>query len=46
VLQCEIELLRERLTEKNGVIDDLRSDREEWRKDADGVAIITWDVPG
>ena len=37
VLQHEIELLRERVSEKDGIIDDLKTDREEWRKQAQKV---------
>jgi hypothetical protein len=33
-LRREIELLRERLAEKDGLIDDLREDRDRWREQA------------
>jgi len=38
-LQREIELLRERLREKDGMIDDLRQDRDHWRQQA--TALLT-----
>jgi hypothetical protein len=33
-LRREIEVLRERLAEKDGLIDDLREDRDRWREQA------------
>jgi hypothetical protein len=38
-LQREIELFRERLREKDGIIDDLRQDRDHWRQQA--TALLT-----
>lgn len=35
VLQVEIKMLRERLADKDGVIDDLREDRDKWREQAE-----------
>lgn len=34
VLQREVDVLRERLTEKDTLIEDLRRDRDEWRRQA------------
>lgn len=38
-LQREIDLLHERLTEKDQIIDDLREDRDQWRRQA--TALLT-----
>jgi hypothetical protein len=38
-LQREVELLRERIREKNDIIDDLRQDRDHWRQQA--TALLT-----
>ena len=38
-LQREVELLRERIREKDDVIDDLRQDRDHWRQQA--TALLT-----
>ena len=38
-LQREIDLLRERIKEKDGIIDDLREDRDHWRQQA--TALLT-----
>ena len=38
-LQREVELLRERIREKDGIIDDLRQDRDHWRQQA--TALLT-----
>lgn len=38
-LQREVELLRERIREKNDIIDDLRQDRDHWRRQA--TALLT-----
>jgi predicted site-specific integrase-resolvase len=38
-LQRELELLRERIREKDSIIDDLREDRDHWRQQA--TALLT-----
>jgi len=38
-LQREIDLLRERLKEKDGIIEDLKEDRDHWRQQA--TALLT-----
>ena len=38
-LQRELELLRERIREKDSIIDDLRKDRDHWRQQA--TALLT-----
>ena len=38
-LQRELELLRERIREKDSIIDDLREDRDRWRQQA--TALLT-----
>lgn len=35
VLEVEVQMLRERLAEKDGIIDDLRTDRDHWRDQAE-----------
>ena len=43
LLEREIELLHERLTEKDDIIDDLRQDRDHWRQQA--TALLTDERP-
>lgn len=42
-LQVEVEMLRERLAEKDGVIADLREDRDHWRAQAEQATRLLTD---
>ena len=43
-LEKEIELLRERLKDKDGIIADLREDRNHWREQAERASLLLTDM--